>query len=85
MAIGVIGGSGIQKLDVITIKDEHEVNTPFGKPSSKIIEAELGGEKFYFLKRHGDGHIYNPSEITIEQIFMLLNLWASPICYQYRQ
>jgi 5'-methylthioadenosine phosphorylase len=37
--IGVIGGSGVYKIDGIEVVKEHTVLTPFGKQSSEIIEA----------------------------------------------
>ncbi len=54
--LAVIGGSGIYKLDAIKLIREHEVKTPFGEPSSKVMEMEVGGASFYFLPRHGIGH-----------------------------
>ena len=39
--IGVIGGSGVYKIEGIEVVKEHKVSTPFGAPSSEIIEANL--------------------------------------------
>ncbi len=62
--IGVIGGSGVYKIDGIEVVKEHVVNTPFGAPSSAIVEAKLNGASFYFLPRHGKNHTLNPSEVN---------------------
>lgn len=62
--IGIIGGSGIYALEGIEIKKEHVVETPFGTPSDKIIEAELDGIKVYFLPRHGRNHTVLPHEVN---------------------
>lgn len=64
MALAIIGGSGIYNFDVVKVIDKIEVDTPFGKPSSKIVKAEIDGCEFYFLPRHGEGHIISPSEIN---------------------
>jgi len=62
--IGVIGGSGVYNIEGIKIVKEHVVNTPFGQPSDKIIEAELGGQVFYFIPRHGRSHSILPHEVN---------------------
>jgi 5'-methylthioadenosine phosphorylase len=62
--IGVIGGSGVYNLEGIKILAEHEVTTPFGKPSDKVIEAELEGQKFFFIPRHGRAHAILPHEVN---------------------
>lgn len=62
--VGVIGGSGIYKLDAIKVKNQIKVSTPFGNPSAEIMECEVDGASFYFLPRHGIGHHYTPSEVN---------------------
>lgn len=73
--IGVIGGSGIYKMAGVNIIKEHHVMTPFGSPSSEIIEAELENTSFYFIPRHGKGHTLTPSEVNYRaNIFALKEL-----------
>lgn len=79
--IGIIGGSGIYQLESILKVAEHVVETPFGEPSGKVVEAQLisgGGQEknnFYFLPRHGLGHTLMPSEINYRaNIFALKKL-----------
>lgn len=73
--IGVIGGSGVYKIDGIEIVKEHVINTPFGTPSSEIIEAKLKGTSFYFIPRHGKKHSVTPSEVNYRaNIFALKSL-----------
>jgi 5'-methylthioadenosine phosphorylase len=73
--IGVIGGSGVYKIEGIEVVKEHKVVTPFGSPSSEIIEAKLNGVSFYFLPRHGKHHSLTPSEINYRaNIFALKEL-----------
>jgi 5'-methylthioadenosine phosphorylase len=73
--IGVIGGSGVYKIEGIEVVKEHQVSTPFGNPSSNIIEATLNGASFYFLPRHGKNHNLTPSDINYRaNIFALKEL-----------
>lgn len=62
--IGIIGGSGLYKIDGIKNIKEKEISTPFGKPSDKIVIGQLSGVEVAFLPRHGKGHKLNPSEIN---------------------
>lgn len=79
-AIGVIGGSGVYKLEGFNIVAEHEVSTPFGAPSDKIFEADYQGKKFYFLPRHGRTHKYLPHEVNYRaNIFALKKLGVEVI------
>ena len=64
MKIGVIGGTGLYEMEGIDVVKEHDVDTAFGKPSSKIIETVMGGRSVFFLPRHGPGHRFSPSEIN---------------------
>lgn len=63
--IGVIGGSGVYKIDEAEVLEEISVDTPFGSPSSKVkrIKYQNGGE-YFFIPRHGEGHSISPSEIN---------------------
>jgi 5'-methylthioadenosine phosphorylase len=73
--IGVIGGSGVYKIEEIEVVKEHVVSTPFGNPSSEIIEAKLNGSTFFFLPRHGKHHGFTPSEVNYRaNIFALKEL-----------
>tara|TARA_Y100000590_G_scaffold205973_1_gene233494 strand:+ start:872 stop:1765 length:894 start_codon:yes stop_codon:yes gene_type:complete len=62
--LAFIGGSGIYDLDILKDVVEHDLISPFGKPSSKIIEGKIYGNSIYFLSRHGLGHRLSPSEIN---------------------
>ncbi len=84
--IAVIGGSGLYNLDSIEIVDQYDIETPFGKPSVPIIQAQVRNTEnkvegnFYFLSRHGDGHTIAPSEINFRaNIFALKKLGAKYI------
>jgi 5'-methylthioadenosine phosphorylase len=78
--VGVIGGSGIYKLDAIKVRKTHKVETPFGNPSAEIMECEVDGAPFYFLPRHGIGHHYTPTEVNYRaNIFALKKLGVSTV------
>lgn len=62
--LGVIGGSGIYQMDGARVVKEHDITTPFGKPSDPVIETEVNGRSVYFIPRHGKCHRYTPSEVN---------------------
>ncbi len=62
--LGIIGGSGLYKMEGLTDIREVEVETPFGKPSAPIVLGTLEGKRVAFLARHGRGHHITPSEIN---------------------
>jgi len=62
--IGVIGGSGLYKIEGMKVIREDVVKTPFGNPSDKLIIGSLSGREVVFLPRHGVGHRISPSEIN---------------------
>lgn len=62
--IGLIGGSGLYKIEGIKNVKSVAVTTPFGKPSDKFIVGKLEGREVVFLPRHGIGHRISPSEIN---------------------
>ncbi|MEM9949854.1 MAG: S-methyl-5'-thioadenosine phosphorylase [Cyanobacteria bacterium P01_D01_bin.36] len=61
--IGIIGGSGLYKMDALTDVQEVEVETPFGKPSDALIVGKIDGVSVAFLARHGRSHSLMPSEL----------------------
>jgi 5'-methylthioadenosine phosphorylase len=78
--IGVIGGSGLYKIEGIKKVEEKEVSTPFGSPSDKIITGELSGIEVAFLPRHAKGHKFNPSEVNYRaNIFAMKKLGVERI------
>jgi len=62
--IGIIGGSGLYKIEGINDIKEIAVSTPFGRPSDKFITGKLEGKEVVFLPRHGIGHKISPGEIN---------------------
>ena len=61
--IGIIGGSGLYKMDALKNVKEVKVETPFGIPSDALIVGQLEGATVAFLARHGRHHHLLPSEL----------------------
>lgn len=61
--IGIIGGSGLYKMDALKDVEEVKVDTPFGPPSDALIVGTLEGARVAFLARHGRNHTFLPSEL----------------------
>ncbi len=61
--IGVIGGSGLYKMEALKDVEEIQVDTPFGMPSDAFIVGTLAGTSVAFLARHGRDHHLTPSEV----------------------
>lgn len=61
--IGIIGGSGLYKMDALKDVEEVKIETPFGAPSDALIVGTLEGTQVAFLARHGRHHHLLPSEL----------------------
>ena len=61
--IGVIGGTGLYRMDGLEDVEEVAVDTPFGQPSDAIVTGTLNGVGVAFVPRHGRGHRISPSEL----------------------
>jgi 5'-methylthioadenosine phosphorylase len=61
--IGIIGGSGLYKMEALQNVAEVQVKTPFGDPSDALITGEIDGNKVAFIPRHGRNHHLTPSEV----------------------
>lgn len=70
-SLAIIGGSGLYEIDSLEVVARHELKTPFGDPSDRIIEGRLSGRTVFFLPRHGTGHRLLASEINHRA-----NIWA---------
>ncbi|NPV68521.1 MAG: S-methyl-5'-thioadenosine phosphorylase [Anaerolineae bacterium] len=72
--IGVIGGSGLYKMEELTDLRTYDLETPFGKPSAPIVVGTLRGHRVAFIPRHGIGHRYMPSEVPYRANIFALKL-----------
>ncbi len=62
--IGIIGGSGLYALEGLEDTAWHEVDTPWGRPSDRILAGRIGTTRLLFLPRHGVGHRISPTDIN---------------------
>ena len=62
--LGIIGGSGLYKIEGFKSSKWKKVKTVWGKPSDEILIAKLGKEEICFIPRHARGHKINPSNIN---------------------
>jgi len=75
--VGIIGGTGLGEVLAEHIIDSefHDVDTPFGRPSTAIMVGTIGQKRVAFLNRHGKGHKFSPSEVPFAaNIFALKKL-----------
>jgi 5'-methylthioadenosine phosphorylase len=69
--IGIIGGSGLYRMEGLALDRAVAVETPFGAPSGPVHLGALDGTPVAFLARHGEGHRFTPSEVNYRA-----NVWA---------
>ncbi|MFL0797928.1 MAG: S-methyl-5'-thioinosine phosphorylase [Cellvibrionaceae bacterium] len=69
--LAIIGGSGLDDFEGLTILGRKNVSTPYGEPASDLIFGELNHSPVIFLPRHGSNHQLAPHEINYRA-----NLWA---------
>ncbi len=62
--LGIIGGSGLYKMEGFQKTKWKKINTPWGKPSDEILIAKFEKEEICFLPRHARGHKINPTNIN---------------------
>ena len=62
--LGIIGGSGLYKIEGFEKTKWKKINTPWGKPSDEILLASIGKEEIFFIPRHARGHKINPTNIN---------------------
>ena len=80
VTLAIIGGSGLYNMPGLQNTQEHDADTPFGKPSSPIITGDLEGQHVAFLARHGLGHHIMPSEVNYRaNIYALKELGADRV------
>jgi 5'-methylthioadenosine phosphorylase len=61
--VGIIGGTGLYRMEGMTELEEVKISTPFGEPSDAITLGKLEGVGVAFLPRHGKGHRINPMNL----------------------
>lgn len=67
--IGIIGGTGFY--DLATGLKEVKIETPYGRPSDKVVLGKIKGQKVAFLPRHSKTHDIPPHQINFRA-----NIWT---------
>ncbi|MDA7714546.1 S-methyl-5'-thioadenosine phosphorylase [Candidatus Pelagibacter sp.] len=62
--LAIIGGSGLYDIDEFKEREFLKLETPWGKPSDKILKTKYNDKEIFFLPRHGRGHLISPSKIN---------------------
>ena len=62
--LGIIGGSGLYKMEGFKETKWKKIKTSWGSPSDEILTAKLNKEEICFIPRHARGHKINPSNIN---------------------
>jgi 5'-methylthioinosine phosphorylase len=62
--IAIIGGTGLDKLDALTIDHRETPVTPYGEPSAPLTFGRLQNKDVVFLARHGDDHAIPPHRVN---------------------
>ena len=71
--IGIIGGSGLDNPDILKDVKEVEIETIYGKPSSKIKLGKINNINVALLARHGLTHSIPPSQVNYKTNIQTLN------------
>ncbi len=69
--LAIIGGTGIYQFEGLQITTTHTLDTPYGAPSSPIVEGKFGELTLLFIARHGLAHSLLPHEVNYRA-----NIWA---------
>ena len=62
--IGIIGGSGLDKSDMLGETSSLNVTTAYGEPSSPLLCGTIGDNEVVLLSRHGVEHQFSPTEVN---------------------
>lgn len=62
--LGIIGGSGLNRIAELEASRQVTITTPYGEPSAALTVGRLHGVELVFLARHGDGHTIAPHRIN---------------------
>jgi len=68
---GVIGGTGLSKIEGLIVEKHEAIKTPYGQTSEPLTFGMIGHHKIAFLARHGKTHSIPPHLINYQA-----NIWA---------
>ena len=46
--LGIIGGTGLYAIENLEIVKEHDITTPFGKPTAPVVESLYKENRIFF-------------------------------------
>ena len=70
--LGIIGGSGLEKLNIFNEYKETEVLTTYGKPSSGLLAGKINDLDIVIISRHGKKHNIPPTQVNNRANIMAL-------------
>lgn len=79
MKIGIIGGSGLEKLNIFQDVKEINVETEFGKPSSTLLTGKIYNKEVAIISRHGRRHTIPPTQVNNRANIMALKNWGCSV------
>lgn len=91
VVIGIIGGSGLDDIDILKGVKNLEVKTQYGSPSSPLKIGEINGQKVVFIARHGKRHTIPPTQVNFRANIQALkdqgvtHILASTACGSLRK
>ncbi|MDT8402488.1 MAG: S-methyl-5'-thioadenosine phosphorylase [Bacteroidales bacterium] len=72
---GIIGGSGLENPGILKDPKEISYTTPWGNPSSPLLEGFINNTPVALLSRHGREHTLPPTQVNNRA-----NIWALKEC-----
>ena len=69
--IGIIGGSGMNDPKLLADPKAVEIETPYGKPSDRLLTGTINGVDVVILARHAKDHSISPTMVPFRA-----NIWA---------
>ena len=70
--IGIIGGSGLEELNIFSDTNEINIETKYGKPSSSLFCGKIDNKEVVILSRHGREHTITPTHVNNRANIMAL-------------
>jgi 5'-methylthioadenosine phosphorylase len=62
--VGLIGGTGLEQLNLLENPEEIDVSTPYGSPSSSFFTGQLDAVEVVICSRHGREHTIPPTQVN---------------------
>lgn len=72
--LGVIGGSGVYDISDFEELEVVDIDTAYGRPSAPIRAGRIDQTEILFLPRHGQGHVYSPTDLPYRANVLALKL-----------